>query len=66
MLLHGEPDTDVPIEQSEMMRQELTRHGVTHEFVRNPNWGHAFLYMPNDDSVGEAFDQIVAFLKTHV
>ena len=66
ILLHGELDTDVLIEQSVQMQQEFIRHGVAHEFVRNPNWGHAFLYMPNDASVGEAFSQIVAFLKKHV
>jgi acetyl esterase/lipase len=49
MLLHGEPDTDVLIEQSVLMQQEFIRHGVAHEFVRNPSWGHAFLYMPNDE-----------------
>ena len=36
------------------------------EFVRDPNWGHTFLYVPNDDSVGEAFGKIVAFLQQHV
>ena len=66
MLLHGEPDTDVLIEESELMQQALIRHGVAQEFVRNSKWGHAFLYMPNDASVGEAFRQIVGFLKQYV
>ena len=66
MLLHGEPDTDVLIEQSVLMQQEFIRHGVAHEFVRNPSWGHAFLYMPNDESVGKAFGQIVTFLQQHI
>lgn len=65
MLLHGEPDTDVLIEESVLMEQELIRHGVAHTFVRNPNWGHAFLYMPNDESVSHAFGQIVTFLQQH-
>lgn len=66
MLLHGEPDTDVLIEQSVLMQQELIRHGVAHEFLRSPSWGHAFIYMPHDESVGKAFGQIVAFLQRHV
>lgn len=66
MLLHGEPDTDIPFEQSVLMQQELARHSVAHEFLSNPNWGHTFLYMPDDDSVGEAFAAIVSFLQEHV
>lgn len=66
MLLHGEPDTDIPFSQSQWMQAELERHGVAHDFLSNPNWGHAFLYMPNDDSVGQAFEQIVTFLQQHV
>ena len=66
MLLHGELDTDVPIGQSELMQQEFIKHGVAHKFIRGSNWGHAFLYMPNDKTVGEAFDQIVRFLEEHV
>ncbi len=66
MLLHGEPDTDIPFEQSLLMQQELARYGVVHEFVRNPNWGHTFLYIPNDASVDEAFGKIVSFLEQHV
>ncbi len=66
MLLHGELDTDVSVEQSDLMRQELLHNGVATEFLRNPNWGHAFLYMPNDDSVPKAFSEIVAFLGAHV
>ena len=66
MLLHGEPDTDIPFEQSVLMQQELARYGVANEFVRNPNWEHTFLYMSNDASVDEAFGQIVSFLQQHV
>ena len=42
LLLHGEADTDVPFEQSVLMAGELARHGVTHEFVSDPGWVHAF------------------------
>ncbi|MEM7116805.1 MAG: alpha/beta hydrolase [Chloroflexota bacterium] len=66
MLLHGEPDTDIPHEQSLLMQQELAHHGVAHEFISNPNWGHAFPYFPNDPSVDEAFDRIKAFLQKYV
>jgi acetyl esterase/lipase len=66
MLLHGEPDSEVLIGHSELLQQEFVRHGVQNEFIRHPEWGHAFLYMPNDESVGDAFNQIVAFLMKYV
>ena len=66
MLIHGDADTDVPIEQAELMQRELARHGVTHEFVRRPEWDHAFIYRPNDPSVSDAIDQVMTFLATHV
>jgi len=32
VLIHGTADTDVPIEQSQLMAQELQKHGVAHQF----------------------------------
>jgi len=66
ILLHGEADTDVPYDQSVLMQQELTCQEVAHEFISNPNWGHVFLYYPNDPSVNQAFMQMISFLKRHV
>ena len=66
LLLHGEADTDVPHDQSVLMQQELNKHGIAHKFISNPNWGHAFIYIPNDPSVNKAFAQIIAFLQQHV
>ncbi len=66
MLLHGEADSDISYEQSVLMQQVLARHGIEHEFISNPDWGHAFLYIPNDPSVDEAFIQLIAFLQQHV
>ena len=64
MLLHGDPDTDIPVEQSILMAQELTRQGVANKLIRNPNWSHAFIYIP-DESVDRAFEQIIAFFQEH-
>lgn len=66
MLLHGKKDTDVPYDQSVLIQQELARYGITHEFISNPDWGHTFLYAPDDPSVDNAFTQIIAFLQQHV
>ncbi len=40
LLLHGTKDTDVPHEQSVVMDRELSRHGVSHEFISVPGAGH--------------------------
>lgn len=66
ILLHGDPDTDVPIEQSESMQERFVEHGVVHELVRNSTWQHAFLYVPSDPSVDAAFSQIVDFVVDHL
>lgn len=66
LLLHGETDTDVPYDQSILMQRELERHGVVHELVSNPDWGHAFIYATNDPTVDQALQQIVAFLHKHI
>jgi acetyl esterase/lipase len=33
LLVHGDRDTDVPVEQSELMAAELARHGVEHRLL---------------------------------
>jgi len=66
LLLHGDADTDIEIAQSEAMQRTLARHGVPHEFVRRAEWGHAFLYTPNDPTAAAAFERIGAFLDAHV
>jgi acetyl esterase/lipase len=67
VLLHGEKDTDVPFGQSVMMAEELKRHGIAFEFIRNPAWGHGFDHAgPDDTEVREAFDRALAFLLKHV
>src|SRR6185437_2402067 len=66
ILLHGESDADVPYEQSVMTVKVLAAHGVDHEFVTNPRWGHAFDYAKMDPDIQQAFDRVSAFLHTHL
>jgi dipeptidyl aminopeptidase/acylaminoacyl peptidase len=40
LLVHGDRDTDVPYEQSVLMDEELTRHGVEHELLTVAGGGH--------------------------
>jgi acetyl esterase/lipase len=66
LLLHGDSDTDIDVAQAETMQRTLVRHGVPHDFIRRPEWGHAFVYMPNDPTAADAFEWIGAFLDQHV
>ena len=66
MLLHGDKDTDVPFEQSELMAREFRRHGVEHELVRIPGGEHGFDGRPDDPAVAQAVDRAIAFLKKHL
>ena len=44
LIVHGEADDIVPIDQSERMAAALRGHGVAVEFVRLPDEGHAFSF----------------------
>ena len=67
MFLHGEADTDVPYEQSTRMAEELARHGVDHELVSNPGWGHVFERAGlQDPVVAEAVSRLLEFLEKHL
>lgn len=67
LLLHGEADTDVPFEQSELMADALERQDVEHRVITNGRWGHMFDSAdPNSRAVREAFDEVLAFLDLHL
>ena len=45
------------------MQQELARHGVVHELVTDPEWGHGFdVGEEGDPKVQKALERVVAFL----
>ena len=67
LFLHGQKDTDVPYEQSVRMAEALTRSGVDHEFITDPDWGHGFDGAGLEDpKVRAAFDRVLEFLHKHV
>jgi acetyl esterase/lipase len=78
LLLHGDHDTDVPFLESEQMAAALKRHEVPHQFIPMRKYDHLFDVFPEgwpakgkptelkDPKVLAAFDEVVAFLKTHV
>lgn len=66
LLLHGDEDTDVPVQQSLQMAEALTRAGVDHELVVLPGQGHGFDHAGLSESVvAEAFERVLRFLETY-
>lgn len=63
LLLHGDSDTDVPFEQSEMMAHELQRHHVKYRLIRIRGGAHGFDGDLNDPQAATAFEEVIAFLK---
>jgi dipeptidyl aminopeptidase/acylaminoacyl peptidase len=63
LLLHGDSDTDVPFEQSEMMARELGRHHVQHRLIRIRGGAHGFDGNLNDPQAAAAFEEVITFLK---
>jgi acetyl esterase/lipase len=66
LFLHGVKDTDVPFEQSILMKRELVRNGVACELVSHPDWGHAFDLEQNAPDLPETFDKVLAFFAAHI
>ncbi|MBI3682488.1 MAG: alpha/beta hydrolase [Acidobacteria bacterium] len=65
ILLHGDKDTDVPVEQSIEMAAALKGHGVPHELVVLADRPHGFDSAMNDPKVSAAFDRALQFLLRH-
>lgn len=65
MLIHGTIDTDVPHAQSVQMDQELTRHGVPHEFISVSGGGHGLGGLDRA-RVARVYERVLDFLKRHV
>ena len=66
LFLHGDKDTDVPHRQSVDMAGELKKHGVAHELVTIKDGPHGFDGKGlADPPTRDAFDRVLAFLKTH-
>ena len=66
LLLHGDGDTDVPFEQSELMARELERHHVEHKLIRITGGPHGFDGKADDPQAAQAFEEVIRFLKKHM
>lgn len=64
LLLHGDKDTDVPFDQMGQMAEELKKNGVVHETIPVSGGGHGFDHDMKDPQTVQAFDRVIAFLKS--
>jgi acetyl esterase/lipase len=65
LLLHGDLDTDVPYQQSELMDKRLSRYQVRHELITMQGRGHGFDDEMDDIAVKDAFNKVLAFLDKY-
>lgn len=62
LLLHGEEDNLVPVEQSRLLKNKLKKAGVKHDLIIYSDAGHGWRGRNLEDS----FDRIKKFLDAHV
>lgn len=65
LLIHGTHDTDVPYEQSSLMAEQLSKHGVEHRLVTIPNGEHG-LGGGDPSLIDAAYDAALAFVELHM
>ena len=56
----------MPYEQSVLMAQALSCHGVEHAQITMAERGHAFDSQMDDPVVQDAFDRVLTFLERHI
>lgn len=66
LLLHGDADSDVPYEQSQLMASALAAAGVPHQLLAITDGEHGFDACGDDPEVRAAFANVLAFLAEHV
>jgi acetyl esterase/lipase len=66
ILLHGDADTDVPVDQSRQMAAALETAGRPHELVIVESDGHGFDFETHQPKVQAAVDRMMAFLVERV
>lgn len=66
LFIHGDRDTDVPLQQSLSMAKTLERYRVEHELKIVPGRGHGFDHANTSDPlVTEVFNQVIGFLEKY-
>ena len=65
LLIHGDNDTDVPYEQSEMMAGEFTKYHVEHRLVRVNGAEHG-LSGVDQKLIDQTYADAATFLERHL
>jgi acetyl esterase/lipase len=65
LLIHGDKDTDVPYEESEMMAAEFTKHKVEHRLVRVEGGEHGLAGV-DPKIIAQTYVDAAAFLQKHL
>jgi acetyl esterase/lipase len=65
LLIHGDKDTDVPYEQSQLMAAELKRHKVEYELIRVEGAEHG-LAGADQEIIRAAYHSATEFLRKHL
>lgn len=63
LLIHGDDDVVVPVEQSRVMARALKKHGKPHEYIELEEGTHHLDYLPHRQQTFEAMEK---FLQTHL
>ena len=66
LLLHGEDDARVPIEQSEQYFVALKRHGKEVEFVRLPGTSHGIFRAKHPEIRSQYFKRTLEWFSRHL
>ena len=66
LLLHGNKDTDVPIEQSILINCKLIEKDIYSKLIVIEGADHVFDQNFNDEAVQKAFMEVINFLKTNL
>ena len=65
LLVHGERDTDVPHEQSELMVEEFIKHNVPHVLFSVRNGEHG-LWQGNPDDIQRSRELVLEFVDKYM
>ena len=62
LLIHGDADTDVPYEQSTLIAEQFTKHGVPHQLITVAKAEHG-LAGADQETIDKTWQQAVEFLS---
>lgn len=68
LLIHGDQDTDVPVLQSELMAQELTKNNIENMMITMSGYGHAFDKTGSglgNSKIRETFNEVIKFMDKY-